>query len=109
MEKNNFLVVTTDEIPGKKIVKVLGLARGNTVRSRNFGVDIGAGLKNLVGGEIKNYTAMSNQARDEALNRMINDAISKGANAVIAVRFTTSMIMQSTSEMFAFGTAVVVK
>jgi uncharacterized protein YbjQ (UPF0145 family) len=109
MKKNNFLVVTTDEIPGKKIVKVLGLVRGNTVRCRNMGVDIGAGFKNLVGGEIKNYTAMSNQARDEALNRMVNDAISQGANAIVAVRFTTSMIMASTSEMFAFGTAVVVK
>jgi len=109
MKKNEFLVVTTDEVPGKKIIKVLGLVRGNTVRCRNFGVDIGAGFKNLVGGEVKSYTEMSNNARDEALNRMINDAISKGANAVVGVRFTTSMIMKSTSEMFAFGTAVVVK
>jgi len=109
MSKNEFIVLTTEDVPGSKISKVLGLVKGSTVRSRNFARDIGAGLKTLVGGEIKTYTAMANDARDEALNRMINEAISKGANAVIGMRFSTSMIMQGASEMVAFGTAVVLK
>jgi uncharacterized protein YbjQ (UPF0145 family) len=104
-----FLVVTTDEVAGHKIKKVLGTARGSTVRSRNIARDIGAGLKNLVGGELKTYTEMANHARDEAYNRMVNDAISKGANAIVGMRFMTSMIMQGASEMLAFGTAVVLE
>lgn len=100
------LVSTTNEIPGKKVVQVLGVVRGNTVRTRNLGVDIGAGLKNLVGGEVKNYTVMMTQSRDEAFNRMINHAIEMGADAVIGMRFMTAMIMQGSSEMLAYGTAV---
>ena len=100
------IVTTGNEIPGKNVKEVLGVCKGSTVRSRNIGRDIGASLKNLVGGEIKTYTAMANDARDEAYNRMINDAISKGANAIIGMRFSTSMIMQGASEMLAFGTAV---
>lgn len=103
------IVTTTAEIPGKKVVKVLGIVRGNTVRARNIGRDIGAAFKNVVGGEIKTYTEMISHARDEAYNRMVNDAIEKGADAVINVRFMTSMIMQGASEMLAYGTAVKLK
>jgi uncharacterized protein YbjQ (UPF0145 family) len=105
----NVIVSTTNEIPGKKVVEVLGVVRGSTVRARNIGRDIGAGLKNLVGGEIKTYTDMANNARDESFNRMINEAIEAGADAVIGIRFMTSMIMQGASEMLAYGTAVKLK
>ena len=103
------IVTTTEEIPGKKIVEILGVVRGSTVRARDIGRDIGAGLKNLVGGEIKTYTDMANNARDEAFNRMVNQAIDLGADAVVNVRFMTSMIMTGASEMLAFGTAVKLK
>lgn len=103
------IVTTTSEIPGKEIKKVLGIARGCTVRSKNIGRDIGAALKSIVGGEVKSYTEMSEQAREEALNRMINQAIDMGADAVVNVRFSTSMIMQGASEMLAYGTAVKLK
>ncbi len=109
MKKNNFIVSTTETIPGFQIKEVLGIVKGSTVRSRNIGRDIGAALKNIVGGEIKTYTEMANNSRDEAYNRMVNDAISKGADAIVGMRFTTSMIMQGASEMVAFGTAVKLK
>lgn len=105
MEKE-IIVTTAFEVPGKKIVKVIGIARGNTVRARNVGRDILAGLKNIVGGEVKTYTEMTAQSRDEAFNRMINDAISMGADAIIGFNFSTSMVMQGASEMLAYGTAV---
>lgn len=104
------IIVTTGEIiPGVKSMNILGVVKGSTVRARNIGRDIGAGFKNLVGGEIKTYTEMANNARDEAYNRMVNQAIELGANAIIGFRFTTSMIMQGASEMVAYGTAVKVK
>ena len=103
------IVTTGEEIPGKKIVEVLGIVKGSTVRSRNLARDIGAGFKNLVGGEIKTYTEMANNARDESYNRMVNDAIKIKADAVIGMRFATSMIMQGAAEMVAFGTAVRLK
>jgi uncharacterized protein YbjQ (UPF0145 family) len=103
------IVTSTSEIPGKKITKILGIVRGNTVRSRNVGRDIGAAFKNLVGGEIKTYTELISQARDEAYNRMINNAIAMGADAIVNVRFMTSMIMQGASEMLAYGAAVKLK
>ena len=104
------IIVTTGlEIPGKKVVKILGVARGNTVRARNIGRDIGAGFKNIVGGEIKTYTDMATQSRDEAYNRMVNAAIEMGADAIIGMRFMTSTIIKGASEMLAFGTAVKVK
>jgi uncharacterized protein YbjQ (UPF0145 family) len=106
---NEVIVTTATEVPGKKVVKVLGLVRGNTVRARNFGVDIGAGFKNLIGGEVKSYTNMIKQSRDEAYNRMVNEAIEMGADAVIGTRFMTSMIMAGASEMLAYGTAVKLK
>ena len=105
----DIIVTTGNEVPGKKIAQVLGVVRGSTVRARNIGRDIGAGFKNLVGGEIKTYTDMANNARDEAFNRMVNQAISSGADAVIGMRFVTSMIMQGASEMVAYGTAVKLK
>jgi uncharacterized protein YbjQ (UPF0145 family) len=105
----NILVTTTEQVPGKEVDKILGIARGCTVRSKNIGRDIGAAFKSVVGGEVKSYTAMSEQAREEALNRMINQAIDMKADAVINVRFSTSMIMQGASEMLAYGTAVKLK
>ncbi len=103
---NEMIVTTTSEVPGAKVVQILGVVKGNTVRARNIGRDIGAGFKNMVGGEIKTYTDMTTNARDEAFNRMINQAIDLGADAVIEMRFMTSMIMQGASEMLAYGTAV---
>lgn len=105
----DMMIITTNEIPGKEVVKVLGIVKGNTVRARNIGRDIGAGLKSIVGGEIKTYTEMINQSREEAINRMTNEAIDLGADAIIGVKFTTSMIMQGASEMLAYGTAVKLK
>ena len=103
------LIVTTDFIPGREIVEVLDVARGSTVRSRNIGRDIFAGLKNIIGGEISEYTKLMADAREHAIERMIADAESLGADAVINVRFMTSMVMQGTSEILAYGTAVKLK
>ncbi len=100
---------TTAEIPGKKIASVLGVVRGNTIRARNIGRDILAGLKNIVGGEIVSYTEMMTQAREEAFNRMINDAVKLKADAVVNIRFTTSTVMAGAAEMLAYGTAVKLK
>jgi len=103
------LLTTTDTIEGKKIVRTIGLVKGNTIRARHVGNDIMAGLKNIVGGEISNYTKMMAESREQALDRMIEEARSKGANAVIQMRFATSMIMTSAAEILAYGTAVVVE
>ncbi|MCK5333245.1 MAG: YbjQ family protein [Candidatus Aenigmarchaeota archaeon] len=103
------IVTTGTEIPGKKIVKILGVVKGNTVRARNIGRDIGAGLKNIIGGEVKTYTEMTQNSRDEAYNRMVNEAVDMNADAIIGVRFTTSMVMAGASEMLAYGTAVKIK
>lgn len=105
----NIIVTTGNEVPKMKVAKILGVVRGSTVRARNIGRDIGAGFKNLIGGEIKTYTDMIKQSRDEAYNRMVNEANDLGANAIIGVRFMTSMIMQGASEMLAYGTAVKLK
>ncbi len=103
------ILVTTDFVPGKTIKKNLGLVRGNTIRARHLGRDISAFLRNIVGGEIRDYTKMMAESREQALDRMIEEAESLGANAIISVRFTTSMIMQSASEILAYGTAVIVE
>ena len=103
---SDIIITTGNEIPGKKIIKILGVVKGSTVRARNVGRDIGAGLKSIIGGEVKTYTNMTINARDEAYNRMINQALDMKADAIIGVRFTTSMIMAGASEMLAFGTAV---
>ncbi|HUU28368.1 MAG TPA: YbjQ family protein [archaeon] len=103
------IVTTTDSVPGKKIVKVIGLVKGNTIRARHVGHDIMAGLKNLVGGEITDYTKAIAESREQALDRMIEDASAQGANAIVAMRFTTSSLMQHAAEILAYGTAVVVQ
>ena len=103
------IITTTDFIPEREIGSVLGVARGSTVRARNLGRDIFAGLKNLVGGEIEEYTKLQAHAREQALQRMMQDAQRLNADAVINVRLTTSMVMQGASEILAYGTAVVFK
>jgi uncharacterized protein YbjQ (UPF0145 family) len=100
---------TTETIEGKKIIKHLGLVKGNTIRARHVGRDIMAGLRNIVGGEITDYTKMMAESREQALDRMIEDAQNLGANAIVGVKFATSMVMQSASEILAYGTAVVVE
>jgi uncharacterized protein YbjQ (UPF0145 family) len=100
------IVTTTESIPGKQIVEILGIARGSTVRARNVGRDIFAGFKNLVGGEISEYTQLQADSREQAMERMIQDAKKLGADGVVNVRFATSMITQGASEILAYGTAV---
>ena len=100
------IISTTSTIEGKKITKVLGIARGNTVRARNVAKDIWAGLKNVVGGEISEYTRLQAQSREQAISRMIENAKLIDADAIVNVRITTSMIMQGCSEIMAYGTAV---
>ena len=103
------IVTTSESIPGKETVEALGIARGSTVRARNIGRDIFAALKNVVGGEIEEYTKLQADAREQALQRMIEDAVSLDADAVINLRFSTSLIMQGASEILAYGTAVKLK
>jgi uncharacterized protein YbjQ (UPF0145 family) len=103
------IITTGNEIPNQKVTKILGLVKGSTVRARNVGRDIGAAFKSIIGGEVKTYTEMTQNARDEAYNRMINQAVDLKADAIIGVRFTTSMVMKGASEMLAFGTAVKIK
>ena len=103
------IVATTNQIAGKRIVRTLGLARGNTIRARHIGKDIMALLRNLVGGEVLEYTKLLAESREQALDRMVEDARSLGANAVIEIRFTTSMLMGGAAELRAFGTAVVIE
>jgi|TARA_B100001971_G_C18086950_1_gene481444 uncharacterized protein YbjQ (UPF0145 family) len=98
---------TTGTVDGRSIVKVLGLVSGSTVRARNIGRDISALFKNIVGGEVSEYTALLAQSREEALERMTSVAVEKGANAVIGMRFMTSMVSQGSAEILAYGTAVV--
>ncbi len=100
---------TTHSIPGHKVTANHGLVRGNTIRARHLGRDITAGLRAMVGGEISDYTKMMAEAREQALDRLIEEARSVGANAVIGMRFTTSSVMQSASEILVYGTAVTVE
>jgi uncharacterized protein YbjQ (UPF0145 family) len=109
VEKKGLILSNTDSIPNKSIVEVLGVVRGNTIRARWLGRDILAGLKHLVGGEIKSYTKMLNDARDEAVGRMVDEAKKLGADAVVNIRFTTSDVMQGAAEILAYGTAVKLK
>lgn len=103
------IVVSTDFVTGKKIVNVLGLARGNSIRCRHMGKDILAGFRNIVGGEVPEYTKMMAESREQSLDRMLAEAEALGANAVIGVRFSTSMMMSSAAEILAYGTAVVLE
>ncbi len=103
------IITTSEQIEGKRIAKTIGLVRGNTIRARHVGRDIMAGLRGLVGGEITEYTKMMAESREQAIQRMVEDAEKQGANAIIGMRFTTSMIMQNASEMLAYGTGVVLE
>lgn len=103
------LLATTDTICGKKIIKHLGLVRGNTIRARHIGRDIMAKMKNVVGGEIGDYTKLMGESREQAIDRMVEDAQELGANAIIGVRFSTSEVMDSAAEILVYGTAVVVE
>jgi uncharacterized protein YbjQ (UPF0145 family) len=103
------LVTTMDHVPGKRIARVVGLVRGNTIRARNVGHDIMAGLKNIVGGEITDYTKMIAESREQALDRMLAEARANGANAVVGVRFSTCEMMDHAAEILVYGTAVVLE
>ena len=103
------LVVSSPDIPGKKIVKTLGLVKGNTIRARHIGKDILAVFKNIVGGEIQEYTKLMAESREQAIDRMVHDAEQIGANAIISVSTTTSVISQGAAELLVLGTAVVVE
>ena len=103
------IVSTSSIVGGKRVVRTLGLVRGNTIRARHFGRDFMAGLRNLVGGEIAEYTKLLAEAREQAIDRMLEEARELGANAVIEVRFSTSVVMQAAAELLAYGTAVVVE
>lgn len=103
------LIVNTETIPGYNVVRVLGLVQGNTIRAKHAGKDIMAGLKNLVGGELKGYTELLTESRREAMSRMIAQANELGANCVLNVRFSTSSITQGAAELYAYGTAVIVQ
>ncbi len=100
------IVVSTDFVPGKKITEALGVVRGNTIRARHIGKDILAALKNIVGGEIEEYTKMVAESRDQSIDRMIEEAEGLGADAIVGVRFMTASMMQSAAELLAYGTAV---
>lgn len=103
------IVVTSSGIAGKRVVRTLGLVRGNSVRARHIGRDIMAGLRNIVGGEVSEYTKLLAESREQSLDRMVEEAHGLGANAIVDVRFTTSMVAQGAAELVAYGTAVVVE
>ena len=103
------IVTTSSSVAGHRVVKTLGLVRGNTIRVRHLGKDILAALKNLFGGEIEEYTKLMAESREQALDRMRIEAESLGANAILEVRFTTSMVMSLAAEILVFGTAVVIE
>ncbi len=103
------ILSTSGQIEGKKIVKTIGLVKGSTIRARHLGKDIMAGFRGMVGGEITEYTKMMAEAREESIQRMIEDAEKKEANAIVSMRFSTSMIMQNAAEVLAYGTGVVLE
>ena len=103
------IITTSAQIEGKTISKTVGLVKGSTIRARHVGRDIMAGLRGIVGGEITEYTKMMAEAREEAIQRMVADAEKQGANAIVGMRFTTSMVMSNASEILAYGTGVVLE
>ena len=107
--ENDFLITTQDDFSEYRIVKTFGLVKGNTIRARHIGKDIMAGLRGIVGGEIEEYTKMFAEAREQCLDRMVEDARRQGANAIVCMRMTTSTIMQGAAELLAYGTAVTVE
>ena len=106
---NHILVVNSEQIAGKNIKQHLGLVRGNTIRARHIGKDILAGLRNIVGGEIHEYTKLMAEAREQSIKRMVEQAEKMGANAIVDTRFVTSMVMSGASELLVYGTAVVIE
>ncbi len=100
------IIVSSDKVPGKEIVRTMGLVKGNTIRARHIGKDIMAGLRNIAGGEIQEYTKMMAESREQALDRMAEQAEGLGANAIVCVRFTTTSMMQGAAELLVYGTAV---
>jgi uncharacterized protein YbjQ (UPF0145 family) len=100
------LISTTETVPGREIVEILGVARGNVIRAKHIGTDIIAALRNLVGGEVREYTKLMGAAREQALDRMIANGDAMGADAILGVRFTTSMVMTGAAEILVYGTAV---
>lgn len=109
MRSEDIIIVTSETIYGKEIVEVKGLVRGNTIRARHVGRDIGALFRGFVGGEISEYTKMMAESREQALDRMREEAVSLGANAIVSMRFSTSSMMQGAAEILVYGTAVVVR
>ncbi len=107
--KNNLIVTTTDGVPGREVTQIIGITRGSTVRAKHIGADIVASLRNLVGGEIKEYAQLLAGAREQAYDRMVADALGMGADAIVAVRMETSTIQQAASEVVFYGTAVHLK
>ena len=108
-EETKMNVVTTPNVPGKTVVRTLGLVRGNTIRARHVGKDIMAAMRNLVGGEVTEYAKLLAESREQALDRMVEQAEAIDANAVIGLQFQTSVVMGGAAEMMAYGTAVVVE
>ena len=109
MSANNVIIVTTEHVPGREIVEVKGLVKGNTIRARHVGKDIGAMFRTIVGGEVVEYTKMMAESREQAIDRMKEEAAALGANAITMVRFATSSMMQGAAEILVYGTAVVVR
>ena len=103
------IITTAEQVEGRRVAKTIGLVSGSTIRAKHIGKDIMAQFRGIVGGEITEYTEMMNEARDEAVRRMVEDAEKKGANAVIGMRFSTAMIMQYAAEILAYGTGVVLE
>ena len=103
------IITTSAQIEGKTITRTVGLVKGSTIRARHLGRDIMAGFRGMVGGEITEYTKMMAEAREQAIKRMVEDAEKQGANAIVSMRFTTSMVMQNASEILAYGTGVVLE
>ncbi|MBW2528319.1 MAG: YbjQ family protein [Deltaproteobacteria bacterium] len=105
--RHDVMLTTADTVEGRQVARVIGLVRGNAVRARHVGHDIMAALRNLAGGEIREYTKLLGESREQAVDRMVEQAVGQGANAVVGVRFTTSMVMGGAAELLAYGTAVV--
>ena len=103
------LIVTTFEVPNKRIVETLGIVKGNTIRARHIGKDIMAGLRGVVGGELHEYTKLLAESREQAIDRMVEDAEALGANAIVGMSFTISVMAQGSAELMAYGTAVIIE
>lgn len=103
------LLVNTPEIPGKQIIQTIGLVRGSTIRAKHIGKDIASAFRHLVGGEMKEYSEMLNEARQIATKLMVDEALSQGANAIVNIRYTTSSVIQGAAEILAYGTAVIIE